>query len=106
MEAQGENPARIVVIGNANFISNGTLNARITVGGQQQRVQSGNGLLFGNALHWLAGQETLIAIPAKQADQHPVFLTAEQLAFVFWSSFLLIPLVILILGALLWWRRR
>ncbi len=106
VEAQGENPARIVVIGNANFISNGTLNARITVGGQQQRVQSGNGLLFGNALHWLAGQETLIAIPAKQADQHPVFLTAEQLAFVFWSSFLLIPLVILILGALLWWRRR
>lgn len=100
------NPARLVVIGNASFVTNGTLNARITVGGQQSRVQSGNGLLFGNSLHWLAGQENLIAIPAKQADSHPVFLTSEQSSFVFWSSFLLIPAVILILGILIWWRRR
>lgn len=106
VEGLGENPARLIVIGNSNFISNGTLNARITVGGQQQRVQSGNGLLFGNMLHWLAGQETLIAIPAKTPDQRPVYLTAEQLAFVFWSSFLLIPVAILIIGALVWWRRR
>ena len=57
-------------------------------------------------LHWLAGQETLIAIPAKTQDTRSVFLTAEQTAFVFWSSFLLIPAVILIIGALMWLRRR
>lgn len=106
VEARGENNARLVVIGNSNFVSNGTLNTRITVGGQQQRIQSGNGLLFGNMLHWLAGQETLIAIPARPMDNRPIFLTAEQTAFVFWSSFLLIPLAILIVGALVWWRRR
>lgn len=106
VEARGEKNARLVVIGNSNFVSNGTLNARITVGGQQQRIQSGNGMLFGNMLHWLAGQETLIAIPSKPMDSRPVFLTAEQTAFVFWSSFLLIPLAILIVGALMWWRRR
>ncbi len=106
VEARGEKNARLVVIGNSNFISNGTLNARITVGGQQQRIQSGNGMLFGNMLHWLAGQETLIAIPAKPADTRYVILTAEQTALVFWSSFLLMPLAILIIGALVWWRRR
>jgi ABC-type uncharacterized transport system involved in gliding motility auxiliary subunit len=106
VEDKGDNPARLVVIGNSNFVTNGTLNARVNVGGQQQRVQSGNGLLFGNMLHWLAGQETLIAIPAKPTDSHPVVLTGEQTAFVFWSSFLLIPLAILIVGALVWWRRR
>jgi ABC-type uncharacterized transport system involved in gliding motility auxiliary subunit len=102
----GDKPARLVVIGNSNFVMNGILNARINVGGQQQRVQSGNGLLFGNMLHWLAGQESLIAIPPKAQDSRPVILTAEQTAFVFWSSFLLIPLAILIIGALVWWRRR
>jgi ABC-type uncharacterized transport system involved in gliding motility auxiliary subunit len=63
-------------------------------------------LLFGNSLHWLSGQENLIAIPAKQQDTHPIFLTSEQSSFVFWSSFLFIPAAILIVGILVWWRRR
>ena len=106
VEDKGDNPARLVVIGNSTFVTNGILNAIVNVGGQQQRIQSGNGLLFGNMLHWLAGQETLIAIPTKPEDSHPIILTAEETAFVFWSSFLLIPLAILIIGALVWWRRR
>lgn len=106
VEDRAEKPARLVVIGNSNFVTNSTLNARVNVGGQQQRIQSGNGLLFGNMLYWLAGQEDLIAIPSKPTDSRPVILTAEQTVFVFWSSFLLIPLAILIVGVLMWWRRR
>jgi ABC-type uncharacterized transport system involved in gliding motility auxiliary subunit len=102
----GDKPGRLVVIGNSTFIANGTLNARITVGGQQSRIRSGNALLFGNALHWLAGQENLIAIPPKAPDQYPIFLTGEQSSFVFWSTFLMIPGAILVMGALAWWRRR
>ena len=104
--SSGSTPARLVVFGNSTFVTNGTLTARITVGGQQSQVQSGNGLLFGNALHWLAGQENLIQIPPKAPNQQPIFLTSEQSAFVFWSTFLLIPAAILILGILVWWRRR
>lgn len=104
--AGGDQPARLVVIGNSSFVTNGTLTARVSVGGQQSQVQSGNGLLFGNSLHWLAGQENLIAIPAKQPDSHPIFLNSEQQSFVFWSSFLFIPAAILIIGILIWWRRR
>jgi ABC-type uncharacterized transport system involved in gliding motility auxiliary subunit len=107
VEASGaDKPGRLVVIGNSTFITNGTLNQRITVGGQQSRIQSGNALIFGNSLHWLAGQENLIAIPAKSPDTHPIFLTGEQSSFIFWSSFLLIPLAIMIIGILVWWRRR
>ena len=106
VQSVGDKPARLVAIGNSNFVANGILNARINVGGQQQRIQSGNGLLFGNMLHWLAGQETLIAIPPKTQDSRPVFLTGEQTALVFWSSFLFIPLAIMIIGILVWWRRR
>jgi ABC-type uncharacterized transport system involved in gliding motility auxiliary subunit len=92
----GENPARLIVFGNSTFVSNRWLT----------RAQSGNPILFDNGVNWLAGQENLIAIPAKASDQHPVFLTGEQTTFVFWSSFLLIPAAILIIGALIWWRRR
>ncbi|MEW5717243.1 MAG: GldG family protein [Chloroflexota bacterium] len=106
VEDRGDNPARLVVFGNSNFITNGTLNARISVGGQQQRIQSGNGLLFGNAIHWLAGQETLIAIETKPSDSRPVILTAEQTTLIVVSSVILVPAVILIIGALVWWRRR
>ncbi len=104
VEGTGTTAPRIVVFGNSNFISNGTVSARLQVAGQLS--QTGNGLLFGNSLHWLAGQENLIAIPAKSADTHPIFLTGEQSSFVFWSSFLFIPLAIMIIGILVWWRRR
>lgn len=106
VEGTGGNPPRLVVLGTSTFVTNGTLTARITVGGQQQQIQSGNALIFGNSLHWLAGQENLIAIPAKPQDSHPIFLTGTQSTFIFWSSFLLIPAAILIVGALVWWRRR
>jgi ABC-type uncharacterized transport system involved in gliding motility auxiliary subunit len=105
-EATGDKPGRLVVLGTSTFITNGTLNARVNVGGQQQQINSGNGLLFGNALHWLAGQENLIAIPPKAPDSHPVVLTAEQSNFVFLSTFLMWPGIVLILGILMWWRRR
>jgi ABC-type uncharacterized transport system involved in gliding motility auxiliary subunit len=105
VEGTGDNPARLIVVGNSTFIADSNLRARgITQSGQQ--IMFGNGLLFGNMIHWLAGQETLIAIPAKTANSSQIVMTTEQGAFVFWSSFLLIPVAILIIGALVWWRRR
>ena len=104
---------------NANFVTDPSYLQQLSNSGAQralpsnesnliatQRLGAGNAYLLGNSLHWLAGQENLIAIPAKSPDTHPLFLTGEQSSFVFWSSFLLIPLAILILGTLVWWRRR
>lgn len=97
--------ARMVVIGTSSLVTNGSLRARaVTSGGQQ--ITFGNGLLILNAVNWLGGQEDLIQIPPKTNQPQPVLLSAEQSSFVFWSSFLLVPLAILIVGALVWWRRR
>ncbi len=98
---QTDKPPRLVVIGNSTFANNNTFNQLIRVG-----MESGNGFLISNSLHWLAGQETLISIPPKSTDQRTVFLTSEQSNFVFWSSFLFLPAAILILGGIVWWRRR
>ena len=106
VETTGSNkPARLVVVGNSSFISNGVVNTRLSAAGGQP-VNTGNGQFMFNSLNWLAGQENLIAIPAKSPDQHPIFLTGEQTSFVFWSTFLMIPGAILVLGGLVWWRRR
>lgn len=105
VETPGETPMRFVVIGNSTFISNANLRVRgVTSTGSQ--VLFGNGLLFLNAIRWFSGQEKLISIPPKTATQPQIFLTAEQNNFVFFSSVILLPLAILIVGALVWWRRR
>jgi ABC-type uncharacterized transport system involved in gliding motility auxiliary subunit len=70
------------------------------------QVLFGNGLLFLNAVRWFSGQEKLISIPPKSTTQPQIFLTAEQNNFVLFSSVILLPAAILVIGALVWWRRR
>ncbi len=106
VEDSGDKKGRLVVIGNSTFVTNGTLTQRVTVGGQQAQVRSGNAQFFFNSLKWLGGQEDLIQIPAKPADSHPIFLTTAQQAFVGLSSVVLLPGAILIIGLLVWLRRR
>ncbi|MDE3089860.1 MAG: GldG family protein, partial [Chloroflexota bacterium] len=105
-QGTGDTPARLVVIGNSTFVTNGTLSTRVNVGGQQQLIQSGNGQLFLNTISWLASQENLIALPPKATGNTQLFLTGEQSLFVTVSSSLLLPGVMLLIGALVWWRRR
>lgn len=106
VEASGAtNPARLVVVGNSSFITNSVVNTRLAAAGGQP-VNTGNGQFMFNSVHWIAGQENLIAIPPKSPDQHPIFLTGEQTSFVFWSTFLMIPGALLVVGGLVWWRRR
>ncbi len=104
VENPGDKPARLVVVGNSSFISNGVLGARLNAGGQV--IQSGNGIFFANTVNWLAGQENLIQIPPKSPSSHPLFLTATENAFLAVSTVLLLPGAILILGLLVWMRRR
>ncbi len=106
VEDSGDKKGRIVVVGNSTFVTNGTLTQRVTVGGQQAQVRSGNAQFFFNSLKWLGGQENLIQIPPKNADTHPIFLTTAQQAFVGLSSVVLLPGAILVIGLLVWLRRR
>jgi ABC-type uncharacterized transport system involved in gliding motility auxiliary subunit len=96
----------LVVIGNSTFVTDGTLNARVTVGGQQAQVQSGNGQIFVNTIHWLANQADLISIPPQSPNTSQMFLTGEQSLLLTVTSSVLLPLAMLIIGAIVWWRRR
>ncbi|HEX7593431.1 MAG TPA: hypothetical protein VF429_04595, partial [Anaerolineae bacterium] len=106
VEGSGSKPTRLIVIGNSTFVANGPLNARLTVGGQQAQVQSGNGQLLINSIHWLANQADLIALPPKAAASSQMFLTGQQSLLLQVSTILLLPGAILLLGTLVWLRRR
>ena len=91
-------PSRLLVLGNANFAINQIFS---------QNSNVGNLVLFVNSINWLAGQEQLIAIPAKDPGTHPLNATSSQdVAFIELSNLGLIPLIVLIIGGVIWWRRR
>src|SRR6185436_9001468 len=59
--------ARIVVVGNSRYATNGAL------------ANGANGIFFANAIHWLAGAEKQIGIPPKTPDQTSLTLSETQL---------------------------
>jgi ABC-type uncharacterized transport system involved in gliding motility auxiliary subunit len=49
----------------------------------------------------------LISIPAKAVDTRTVMISgATDTALILWSSVVFIPLIVLIVGAIVWFRRR
>ncbi|MBI1760043.1 MAG: GldG family protein [Acidobacteria bacterium] len=91
----GENKeARLVVIGDSDFASDGAIRA--------QR----NGDLFLNCVNWLAQDEDLIAIRPKSATSRSVTMSEGQQRMFFWFSVALLPLLVMGTGAYVWWKRR
>ena len=86
---------RIVTIGDSDFASNYFFEA------------TGGGDLFLNAANWLTLEEDLIAIrPVDPNERILRFLTPGEAAFVQIASIFLIPLIIFLIGLVVWWRRR
>jgi ABC-type uncharacterized transport system involved in gliding motility auxiliary subunit len=87
--------ARIVVVGTADFASNQFLGAQ------------GNRDFFLNVVSWLAEEEDLISIRAKDPKQNPVVLTSGQSRLVLGLPLLALPGAVLICGiAVIMQRRR
>lgn len=87
-------PARIVVFGDSDFAGNSYLNL------------SGNRDLFMNTLSWLAEEEDLIAIRPKKREGQPVVLSYIQGRVIFWTSVVLLPGGVLIIGIAVFRLRR
>ena len=85
---------RVVVMGDSDFASNRWLGI------------SGNRDLFLNTVNWLAQQENLIAIRAKDPEDRRITLSADQDQRIFWLTIFIIPGLILLAGVQAWWRRR
>ena len=98
--APGETPdqnkpeSRLVVVGDSDFATNAVLGF------------NGNSDLFLNIVNWLAQQENMISIRARDPQDRRITLTAGQDRFIFWLTVLIIPGAILLAGVQTWWRRR
>lgn len=85
---------RFVVVGSSDWIANYIL-----------RFQ-GNRDLFLNAMNWLSSDEDLISIRPKETEDRRLNLNRGQMSTVRMVSQFLVPLVIIIAGVMVWWRRR
>ena len=90
----GPHPARLVVVGNSRFATNGNL------------ANAGNANFFLNAVHWLAGEEKLIGIAPKTTAQASMNLTQSQVNRLGLFSMFGLPLFAIALGVWVWYRRR
>ncbi|MEK7682004.1 MAG: hypothetical protein AAB369_04170, partial [Chloroflexota bacterium] len=85
---------RIIAIGDSDFATN------------QYFYSLGNSDLFLNSINWLAEDETLISIRPKPAGIRLIVLTQLEFRYILWSSIALLPLVLVGVGGIVWWRRR
>jgi ABC-type uncharacterized transport system involved in gliding motility auxiliary subunit len=96
--ANADARSRLIVLGNTTFATNQWLQTPDSVGNQQ---------IIRNMVNWLAGQEQLIAIPPREPNVRQLsVLTESELNVIFLTSVALVPLAALVIGGLLWWRRR
>ena len=88
---------RLVAFGNSEFVSNSAL----------QNVQgAGNQDLFTSAINWLAEEPELIAISPKPAEQRFLVIPPGSARLVVFSSLVVLPLLVVAVGVVVWWKRR
>src|SRR5207237_2665854 len=84
----------LVVVGDVDFASNNIVSQ-----------VSQNMDLFANSISWLSGANDLISIrPKDPATPRRITLDAAQQRVVFFSSVVGVPVLVLLMGAFVWWR--
>ena len=68
--------------------------------------QVGNRDLFLNMMNWLTADEELISIRPKDPEDRRITMTRSQMTALFYTSVIFFPLIIVISGVGVWWRRR
>jgi ABC-type uncharacterized transport system involved in gliding motility auxiliary subunit len=85
---------RFIVTGSSSWVANFFLRF------------NGNRDLFLNMMNWLSSDEDLISIRPKEPEDRRLNMTRNQMTMVFYSSVLVIPLLIVAAGVGVWWQRR
>jgi ABC-type uncharacterized transport system involved in gliding motility auxiliary subunit len=55
---------------------------------------------------WLSADEDLISIRPKEPEDSRLEMSARQMNLVFYESIVVLPLLMVVLGVGVWWRRR
>lgn len=85
---------RFVVVGNSGFAANSFISF------------NGNRDLTLNMINWLASDEDLISIHPKENEDRRINLSRSQMAWVRFVSQFGLPLIVIVAGVAVWWRRR
>jgi ABC-type uncharacterized transport system involved in gliding motility auxiliary subunit len=85
---------RFIVTGSSSWVANFFLRF------------NGNRDLFLNMMNWMSSDEDLISIRPKEPEDRRLNMTRNQMSMVFYSSVLMIPLLIVAAGVGVWWQRR
>jgi ABC-type uncharacterized transport system involved in gliding motility auxiliary subunit len=85
---------RFVVIGSSTWAANRFIDF------------NGNNDLALNAVNWLSSDEDLISIRPKPQEDRRITMTRGQLNFVRATSQFVLPLIALVAGISVWWKRR
>jgi ABC-type uncharacterized transport system involved in gliding motility auxiliary subunit len=91
--AKGDREQRVVVVGDGDFLSNAYLG------------NAGNLDLGLRILRWLSGDERLLRIPARSAPDRTLELSPLQAGAIGIGFLMVLPLLLLGIGALVLWRR-
>ena len=90
----GDRQQRVVVVGTGHFLSNTFLG------------NGGNLDLGINIVNWLTGDDSLITVQPRPAADSNIDIDQVTLYLIAFTFLLLLPLVFVVAGGIIWWRRR
>ena len=85
---------RLIIIGDSDFASN------------EHYLEVNNSDLFLNCVNWLAEETQLISIRRTVLPFRRLVVNPDKSNFINYSSLILPPLLVLMIGGIIWWRRR
>jgi ABC-2 type transport system permease protein len=94
VDTSGTKYMRMVIIGDSDFASNENFD------------NANNGDLFLSSVRWLSEETSLISIHRNVQPFRRLVVTASQENFITYSSMGLLPVILLVVAGVLWWRRR
>ena len=90
-----DHQGRFVVVGSSSWVDNSYL-----------RFPGGNRDISLNMMNWLSSDEDLISIRPKETEDRRLNLTPRQTNVLLYSSVVFLPLIVIMSGFMVWWRRR
>lgn len=91
----GDKAGRVVVVGSSDWMSNFILSAPIA-----------NRDLALNMMNWLTSDEDLISIRPKEPEDRRLNITGSGIRVLFFTSVIGVPLIVILSGVSVWWKRR
>ena len=87
--------ARLVVVGSSSWVSNSAFS-----------YPTANKDLALNMVNWLTADESLISIPTKEPEDRRIMLSGRQMNMIALFSVIVLPLIVVLSGLAVWWKRR